>query len=413
MNYKKSLYLSAFALASLLLSCGGSKKKDIVISDDITVIEIPGPDKSIIAEDILDPATVEMVALETTPESLITTISKMYYLEERYYVLDGNLTMVMMFDKGGKYLGKIHNLGKGPREYIQISYFDVDPVARKVLLADGFSGKIFVLDRDLNIEKIVKPAVRPSNIPAYRDGKFLQGQPYPHLRNMSDAAYKRSDAIVMDSSGTIIKSLIPAECDDENSFYPSDMAIAYEKDGTILMIPGFSNIIYETSSDLESVEPKYYLDFKMKDYKLIDYSNYNKLVKDKQQATFILSDLFDEGYVFTGNSIYNTDNHLFVEYGKNRLYCAYDKVNKKSKTFFMGFYKGLTAPSGDVAMFAVANNISGASGDRMFFNMPVWLWKIQVPADHSTLLQEVSDSIHKMDENANPVILSFKIKEFK
>ena len=70
--------------------------------------------------------SVTFVPLETNERSLISSITKILYKNETYYIFDKVQAMIFLFNDNGSYITKIHNIGSGPGEYADISDFDID-----------------------------------------------------------------------------------------------------------------------------------------------------------------------------------------------------------------------------------------------------------------------------------------------
>lgn len=60
---------------------------------------------------------VKIIPLETTDESLITSIGRIIEYEDRYYILDDRIAVLFCFDQSGRFLYKIDKNGVGPEEY--------------------------------------------------------------------------------------------------------------------------------------------------------------------------------------------------------------------------------------------------------------------------------------------------------
>ena len=68
---------------------------------------------------------------------------------------------------------------------------------------------------------------------------------------------------------------------------------------------------------------------------------------------------------------------------------------------------------GDRGLHYISIFPKGTYQDKVFFALPVVYWKMANPKTEIEELKQVSDSIHKLDENSNPVIVSLKPREFK
>lgn len=76
----------------------------------------------------------KLVKLETTNESLIAQINRLIVYENRYYIFDHQNKSIFIFDESGNYISKIHNIGNGPGEYIQLSDFTIDVKNQRIIL---------------------------------------------------------------------------------------------------------------------------------------------------------------------------------------------------------------------------------------------------------------------------------------
>ena len=69
-------------------------------------------------------SSIELLPLETSPDVLVTGVSKIVIHKGNYYVLDMPQCIIFVFDKAGKYLLKIDKKGQGPGEYNFITDFN-------------------------------------------------------------------------------------------------------------------------------------------------------------------------------------------------------------------------------------------------------------------------------------------------
>ena len=75
-----------------------------------------------------------VIPLETNDSTLIQNINRICLSNDTLFVLDSKLGKVVMFDMEGRCVGKIHNIGNGPREYIQISDICIHPLKKMIAL---------------------------------------------------------------------------------------------------------------------------------------------------------------------------------------------------------------------------------------------------------------------------------------
>jgi hypothetical protein len=90
----------------------------------------------------------DIVPLQTTSESYIKRINRIYIFESRFYVLDKSLKSVFCFSNNGEFLYKINYLGKGPGEYIQIRDFTILEKEKKIVVCCDVPEKLIYYDLD-------------------------------------------------------------------------------------------------------------------------------------------------------------------------------------------------------------------------------------------------------------------------
>ena len=76
-----------------------------------------------------------VIPLETNDSTFIQNINRICLSNDTLFVLDSKLEKVVMFDMEGRCVGKIHNVGNGPREYIQISDICIHPLKKDDCIA--------------------------------------------------------------------------------------------------------------------------------------------------------------------------------------------------------------------------------------------------------------------------------------
>lgn len=79
---------------------------------------------------------IEYIPLETTENSLLGSVSKVLFRNNRFYVLDKMSGGVYVFDRMGNFLSSIVKPGEGPDEYIELMDMDVDK-GGNVYIADN------------------------------------------------------------------------------------------------------------------------------------------------------------------------------------------------------------------------------------------------------------------------------------
>ncbi len=116
---------------SFLFSCSFNSKD----TSDIIRIDIDNS-KTIEPLSVID--SIQMINLETNEKSLIGKVKKLIIYNNIIFVLDSRQQALLRFSSKGKFLNKIHKIGKGPGEYISINDFCIDKTENRIiLLANG------------------------------------------------------------------------------------------------------------------------------------------------------------------------------------------------------------------------------------------------------------------------------------
>ena len=110
-------------LTICVISFAGCKKQDAIHS--VTCVSGRNLNEERYFSSIFP--NVEIVPLETTDESLIDEdINKIRKKDHKYFISYDRKALVV-FDRQGKFLFKIHKIGGGPGEYKRLYDFDVLP----------------------------------------------------------------------------------------------------------------------------------------------------------------------------------------------------------------------------------------------------------------------------------------------
>lgn len=129
-------YLLLLTLIAIMYGCH-TKTKEGSITLDVSKQE------SLPAEELFESARI--IPLETNDSSLIAIIRKLIRHEEKIYILDRKLNMVMVFREDGKFLFRIDDIGRGPEEYNLAYDININPYTKQLDLLDGM-GQFLTFD---------------------------------------------------------------------------------------------------------------------------------------------------------------------------------------------------------------------------------------------------------------------------
>lgn len=199
---------------------------------------------------------INLVPLETMPESLVASIDELIIENNLIYILDKTQKKIICFHKNGKFNFSINSIGRGPKEYISISDLFVN------------NEKMFLLDSDQN--KILIFSIK---------GEFIKeiifDFPYPF-----QSLGVINDNYLIDFNNKVIPDLIPeleydlltlndlGQVKSRNLKYNNDIlrilpytqsTSFFNYNATLSYISLLKNRVYRISNGF--VEEKYFLDF--------------------------------------------------------------------------------------------------------------------------------------------------------
>ena len=88
---------------------------------------------------------IEIIPLETNEQSLIQRISKVIEYNSYLYILDSRQKAILIFDKTGKFISKIHTVGRAPSEYSLLYDIAINTYSETLDALDPM-GKIITYD---------------------------------------------------------------------------------------------------------------------------------------------------------------------------------------------------------------------------------------------------------------------------
>lgn len=214
-------------LLAFFLSCSEKRESIGVIDYDLT--------EKISIFNIFE--SIDVVQLETNNNCLISSISKVIFHDNKYYILDLRLQTLFCFDFEGKFLFKIFQKGQGPEEYLYVEDFNIDHYNNQLLLLEPF-GSLLLFELDGTFIKKVK---LPPEIIAYNEV-------YPLMKDrLLFISFNKYQVVYYDRiSNTIIEKKYETDERLGNLFTPSYKTYVYNDD--VYFSPPSTNEIINLSN---------------------------------------------------------------------------------------------------------------------------------------------------------------------
>lgn len=309
-------FIACITCLFFFLTCNGqeSKKSGEGIRLDFT----KAADEAIKMSSVID--NVRAIPLETKDDFLVSSISKMRYVDEKFFIFDSRQKAILVFDKDGKALFKINNSGGGPDEYVEIRGFDVNEKLKQIVLNVSLQ-KLFFYDFEGHLIKKENLKITSTDIAWGNDAMIFDTG---HMKNDYEDTEGGYCFVVKPASEDKYKGYMPFSFEEMGRHvyrFQQPRSFVHVAD-EILFFEPFSNMIYSVVGDKANV--KYLLDFGNKNIPSGFFSRYNDMDK-------AVDELEDGSYAYAFNSVWENDKYLGIDctYDANHHTLVYDKRQKK------------------------------------------------------------------------------------
>ncbi|MBN2649262.1 MAG: 6-bladed beta-propeller [Prolixibacteraceae bacterium] len=350
-------------LAAILFSCATEEKGQL---EQINVSIKNSSDYNL--SEIADEVTP--IILETKKECLISYVSKLVSTKDFLYVLNAN-TSLYQFDKQGKFIRQIGDIGRGPGEYERLSTFTIDEDNNVVYAASNYK------------------------ILSYKDnGEFIGESDF--TRGYIISLSYINDQLLLFSRNIGIKTNEGYK--NEIKLFKLDNNLSY-KDSFIV-----STIIHKTMSASSIIEGNYisnledhiYVNFPSPELEPVVRDTLFEL-KDNLLLPSLRLNIEEEVQGNTGNSritindFYRKESYIFTSYSyqKKRNLLTINLTNGKQMNMEDGFNDDFY-DTGTVKLSSLSLN-----DNQLYFLKNGY---------------ELEGKIENVDENSNPVVFIVKLK---
>jgi glycosyltransferase involved in cell wall biosynthesis len=386
-----------FLVTLILFSCSPGPKTitpvsvkpgQVVNSDSVITITVDVPEMAPfnIDDRLFD---VKYIPLETNRQSIIGEISKVIYFNERFYILDADITgSVYIFDKEGKYINKISRKGGGPGEYTRIYDFDIDRSANEMVILTG--GPLKIIRNTMEgkfISEIHPPcyADRFTALPDKSSAIYLEyGDNTPFLK-------EEYNLIFIDSTAVLKGGVLRYDHSHICKHFSKGLSTFYYYDGGSYFYPALNDTVYRVGPN--QITPVYAFDFG----------------KDSFDKEVLQQDINEQDSYFAQHSyasffsIFETDQVLCFFFScDNGLYRGYySKVTGKT-------FVGAICANNKYPLGSPIGNTDEALIDQL---TPLVLagYKNNLERLPKTIDQQLSEIIEKYKETDNPVLVTYQM----
>jgi hypothetical protein len=334
----------------------------------------------------------DIVALETTDNSVIGYVDKVLYQNDTYYVLDRDGATVFLFDSTGKFISKLYKKGQGPDEYSKISAFCM--VDKNIWISDANLRFLICYDENLKMTE----RFSTFDIIGVEDIQYIDGNIYMagnwnvwNKKNVQFAAYSIQNKSVKEFWH------VPAR-DSESALFKKSSQLALS-DSSCLFIHSYCDTIFQLKNN--EFAPKYRMIF-------------SERYKDTPSSIEEITDPNNSHIIRGIQDIKQTRNKIIIGYydDVHLVSAIYDKKDEICKVYPYFIDSELN----DVNLFQYGiffddtNNMISVCETNMFieaFGKDTDRAKIK----NEMVKKKIETIISTFDEYSNPVIIKYKLKQ--
>lgn len=384
----------------LLFGCSNMGKRNNNL-DDIPTIIVPDlgvPDELYIEniDGLFD--SIRFVPLETDSNCMIGEINKIEFYDDKFFILDWDITKTLFcYDKNGKFLYKINNVGKGPGEYLSLTDFSINEQKKELVLLDFRSQKIITYDFEGAFIKEIN----------YVDKLGIRGISHIHIAN-------RLTYVELDNPEPSLKKFVKIfdgtkevggffKIDKHNWNIPAgfNSSFSRNKNSSFLYISKTSDIIY--SINKYDFDPFYYVDFQGAK---VSYKTINPRLDDYEKSKELLN---QDSYRLNGN-VFKADSIVYFSFSIGSMPFVYNCFfNEKNSDLIISHFVN---DENDVRFNFIGYPL-GVMGDAFIGSVSALNTKIKfeklIEENKENVFDEKTRKIlRSVSENDNPLIVVYK-----
>jgi len=370
-------------LMLILITIWSCSKDSGIKNNDKTVIysSIRSEHFSSIEKQLIDTTIFKsycVIPLETTNESIFRDINRICKFNDRIYIFDKSMNNVIIFDKKGKYINQIHNIGQGPKEYESAIDFCIDETNNDLVL---------LCDRPYKVMRFSK------------DGEFINEKIFSEFKTAitMDSGYffcelsdhPKYEIECLDREFNPVYSRLTKQKNVTNSCYSGGKSLVKSKD--ICYSRRFDTSIYYLLKD--SIVKKYELDFgKFK--APMDLAHENDCKK-------FFSTIRDNKYIYSITNMVESERYMLFK--TNICICLYDKQTNNLKA-----YNILYNPSLKYGSSAYYPNEGSANSIIVAIQPDRFSYYNEKSIKNNAELKHL---VNNAKEDDNPVLIVYQFKE--
>lgn len=278
-------------LAGLILTLNSCKTRSTSAESPVQAIINISDAKTMNYQPLLD--SINYVPLETTDQSLIGNIGKIYVTPSNILIFDSKQTAILLFDKEGKFIRKIGQKGRGPEEYLFFNEIVFERKTEIIYAHERYLNKIFKYNLKGELLEQILSKFEFNSFCKAPQGYWL----YSCFKENNPKGYNLM--LVDEKMQNMTAGFFPQNPAFVNTTFNSTFSRDYS--GTSYFVYPTSNIIYKLNT--EQPVPYFQIDFGTKNLpyekikKLSSSKEYDNLVNEKRYLGDISNLLCFQNYL--------------------------------------------------------------------------------------------------------------------
>lgn len=268
-----------FIFLLLFVSCTNRKVNNNQDLTDLTILEFDDG-KEVKSSELFDSLTYIPLDSENG-NCLLGEISKLEITDSAIFILDNPNDKLYKFNRSGKFLHSIGNIGQGPGEYVSIFDFVIDPYENKIVVLDRTSRKILFYNLDGDLINEVPISIMASKIAVTENMYALYTAGRDYYTKNGDLGY---NLFFYDRDWNLKEKLFPYRPELDDLLHDKVFDYCVE-DSSLLYHYSINDTIYRYKSNQKN--DKTIIDFnkhtlpinKINKKNFIDYMNMSKYAK--------------------------------------------------------------------------------------------------------------------------------------
>lgn len=262
MCYFNNRLIVLFVVTMYLLSCSRGNiniagEENLInekkLGAEIINVRINGDEAALYSDFFTD---IKYVELETSPESVISRVTKLQIANNGDYIIFDRVSgAVLRFNSKGNFLNHIGYRGSGANEYIRPTQIEYDPYHNQVIIYDNGKKRFMLYNMEGELQNTISTPWIAATF-GLVDANHL----IVFMNNDEDLTkkFKGYNYKILDFDGNIIKEF--GEFGKESlGFSPACENTFHRQNGKLLCNPPYSSLI--TEINIDSISSRFYISF--------------------------------------------------------------------------------------------------------------------------------------------------------